>query len=585
MSQTAIGKAALVLSVNGTGMRSGLGSAGKDVRKWADDTGRSLSSRMGAAGRAAGASTSSGLMSGLGGAATRALGPIAAVAAGAVGVQQGLQTIADTARGGAAAKAFGLSAEQFTGMAGVAASVGEGQREFIESLVTLGKVASEGAAGKGEVATAWFKSLGMDAKQFKSLNLEDQFYTVFEAIQKVEDPAERVRALMVAFGEDGGKYLLPLLSKTPQEVRAMGAGFAVSTQQVQEATVAHNAMTLAQGALSRGWRAVAIAFAPLVGLISAGLTRIEPLFGWVGKAIGGWLSVAGDYWSTLGAIAERVGGWLAPAAEKVGRAFEVVRYVGAALWDEAVGLFHRVADGIGVVIDQVGGWLSALFSAEGTILSVEQVTFVFLRMAAQGFGYLWDTIKVGVGVFGYAQSWIVDGLAVLVETFKGTIKQLLDVAAILPDELGGGVFRRLSGTVDGWGSGLHQIAQGMRATGVNAFETWGDSAVQAGEWIDGLQQRMGQAPAAAAAAAAQGAVAVRAAATAAVASAVKLTENGALLKGSSAEVSMRIKNDFNGSTPQERMLEQQKLANRHLGDISAGIGDLLGKAGTGLLAL
>src|SRR5689334_11486025 len=111
-------------------MRSGLSDVGQDARRWANDTANSVNTRLKDVGKDAGKGN---------GFSKLAAGAVAAVA----GVREAVQTLDEVARGGAAAKAFGLTAEQFTGMAAVARSTGELQREFIESLVTLGKVASE----------------------------------------------------------------------------------------------------------------------------------------------------------------------------------------------------------------------------------------------------------------------------------------------------------------------------------------------------------------------------------------------------------------------------------------------------------
>ena len=188
------------------------------------------------------------------------------VVAGVQGLSRSFQGLFDklneTARSGAAAKAFGLTPEQFTGIAGVAASVGEQQREFIESLVTLGKVVSEGVAGTGEVAANWFSTLNLNAAEFAKLPLDQQFLGVFDAIRKVESPAARVRALMVAFGEDGGKYLLPLLSKSQDELLAMAKSFEVSAEQVSKAEEANQSWIKATSELNRTWREFAVELAP-----------------------------------------------------------------------------------------------------------------------------------------------------------------------------------------------------------------------------------------------------------------------------------------------------------------------------------
>lgn len=209
-----------------------------------------------------------------------------------------VQDLNDLARQGSIAEAFGLTSEQFTGIAGVAKSVGEPTREFIESMVTLGKVASEGALGKGEVAASFFETLNLNAKEFVKLRADEKFYQFFEAVQKVADPLSKVRTLMVAFGEDGGKFLLPLLSKTPEQIRAMGKGFAVSTEDMKKAQDAQASYIDATTGLATAWRAVVVAVAPTVKEIAGIIALIaKPLTEFIkenGKvvAIIGTLAVA-----------------------------------------------------------------------------------------------------------------------------------------------------------------------------------------------------------------------------------------------------------------------------------------------------
>lgn len=206
------------------------------------------------------------------------LGIGAAGVAGLVPVMKAVEDINDIARQGSIADAFGLTSEQFTGIAGVAKSVGEGTREFIESMVTLGKVSAEGAAGKGEVAAQFFKDLNLNAKEFVNLRADEKFFQFFEAVQKVEDPLKKVRLLMVAFGEDGGKFLLPLLAKTPAQLREMAGGFAVATDDMQAAQAAQATYIEATTAISKAWRAVVVALAPTIKEFMSILGKsIQPL--------------------------------------------------------------------------------------------------------------------------------------------------------------------------------------------------------------------------------------------------------------------------------------------------------------------
>lgn len=258
------------------------------------------------------------------------LGLGAAGVTGLAPVLKAVQDINDIAKQGAVADAFGLSSEAFTGIAGVAKSVGEGTREFIESMVTLGKVSSEGALGKGEVAPQFFKDLNVNAKEFVKLGADEKFFQFFEAVQKVEDPLKKVRLLMVAFGEDGGKFLLPLLSKTPEQLREMANGFAVSTEDMQEARKAQASYIEATNAISKAWRAVVVALAPtikdfsemiaklgkpilefvrnnadtirIVAITAAALTGLGLVFAVLGIAVTGFITVLGLLKASLLAV-------------------------------------------------------------------------------------------------------------------------------------------------------------------------------------------------------------------------------------------------------------------------------------------
>ena len=192
-------------------------------------------------------------------------------AAGAAALLPVSSTLNDIAKQGDIANALGLTAEQFTGIAGVAKSVGNDTKEFIESLVTMGKLGMDAAAGTEQASQA-FASMGLNANEFIKLKSDEQFYAIFDALNKMQDPLARTRALMLAFGEDGGKILLPLLGKSGDELRRMAAGFAISSDDMREATKASTAYATATQTLSKAWQAVSIAAAPIVKILADGLS-------------------------------------------------------------------------------------------------------------------------------------------------------------------------------------------------------------------------------------------------------------------------------------------------------------------------
>lgn len=281
MATNAIGTGSVILSANADQLSAGLLRAQQDVEAWA--------SKIEA--RASKAGGKSGLLGGmLGGAAAGGIaGAIAGLGVGAAtkgfelleqaGVAA-LSKIADVSKNAATAQAMGLSAEAWTGMAGLAKSVGGDTREFTESMVTLGKLTDDALSGSGEVATGFFRDLGMSAEAFKSLGPEQGFYKLFDSLKAIEDPAKRVRLLMNAFGEDGGKNLLPLLGKSSEELRKMAGGYTLSADSMARAQVAQESVTRASAALDQAWTKIVIAASPVIDVLASAIpSAIEAVVG------------------------------------------------------------------------------------------------------------------------------------------------------------------------------------------------------------------------------------------------------------------------------------------------------------------
>ncbi|MFO0806238.1 MAG: hypothetical protein U0791_24305 [Gemmataceae bacterium] len=356
---------------------------------------------------------------------------LAAPLAAAVG------TLQDLAKQGSIAKAFGLTTEAFTGIAGVAKSAGEDTREFIESLVTLGKVASEGAAGKGEVAAEFFKELNLDAAEFAALKPDEMFFKFFEAVKKVEDPLRRVRLLMVAFGEDGGKYLLPLLDKSDSQLRDMAASFAISSRDVEAATKANASYNDMLAVMGRTWQAFAAAVAPALGEVFSQATRIlAPVAGLIAQnarlaagivALSGGLVIGGAAMlglSTVMTAAGTIAGAAASAIALLGTPLGATAAAVAALgahWLTTSENGRRAVDALG---ESLGKLRSLAGTTIGGILDGLQVGDLegAFAVATQGITALWKEMIVAMrGMWLEFQS-----------TFVGeTIQTVQDVAKMV----------------------------------------------------------------------------------------------------------------------------------------------------------
>jgi hypothetical protein len=180
----------------------------------------------------------------------------------------------DIGRLGDLAAAFALTAEEASGLFGVFGALGSKTREATESMVTLQKQVSDALEGKGEEAAELFSKLGVGAEKFKGLNVHEQFFLLHESMQQVSDETVRMRILMLALGEDGGKDLLPVLGKTTDELREMTKQFQISAGDMKDAREAGFAMTMAWGGVNKVLNQVAIALAPTIKTLAELFTPV-----------------------------------------------------------------------------------------------------------------------------------------------------------------------------------------------------------------------------------------------------------------------------------------------------------------------
>lgn len=440
----AIASGSVVLTANADGLKTGLQKASGDIDSW----GKSVSAKAGGGGGAGGAG--GGLLGNLmgGAGAVGKLGP-AGLAIGAVGAAAGVaaiglkaasDTLGDISKQGAMAAALGMTAEQFTGIAGVANAAGEDTKEFVESLVTLGKLGANAAAGTEEASKA-FSSLGLNAQEFIKLRPDEQFHKVFEALNKVTDGGERTRLMMAAFGEDGGKLLLPLLQKTPEQLRKMSEGFAITGEEMKKATAASEAVKSMEGNISKLWRGLAVSAAPFIeGLANAAgkvMDFFQPAFDWLGRAF-----------STYGELASR--------------------NLGAVL------------DALGSAAEWVSATVQDLFGSLGELPTVQQAITTAFKYVGLAGAYAWDIIKVGVGAVAEAMGFLLEkALAPVITGFKGVV----GLSASLPDAIRPDWLDKFNASLANVDASVAGIGVKMQNWGAGTRANFGKSAAEFEKWF------------------------------------------------------------------------------------------------------
>ena len=151
------------------------------------------------------------------------------------GLTAAVAGLGDTAELGAAADAFGLTAEEASRLFAVFRASGRDIRDATEGLVTLGQRVTDALAGKGGEAGEFFDQLGVGAEKFQGLNVAGQFDLLLASLRNVRDPATQVQLLLKAVGQDTGKNLIPVLGKSADEVAELGKMSEVSAADTQAA--------------------------------------------------------------------------------------------------------------------------------------------------------------------------------------------------------------------------------------------------------------------------------------------------------------------------------------------------------------
>ncbi len=376
-------------------------------------------------------------------------------------------------------------------------------REFTESLVTMGKLGSDAAAGIGEVAGPAFKKLGLDANEFIKLRPDEQFFKMFEALNTLGPGLDRTRMIMAAFGEDGGKWLLPLLGKAPDELRKMAKGFEISTAEMEKAQRATGAWKSMENSLTKIWRKVSTMMAPFIEWLASAFESVvnfvTPAFNWASRAI--------DKFTEMAAIFRRA---------IVGALTEA--------WD------------------WIKNTLSGLFDWVGELPTIEKVITEVFRFIGIAAATCWDIIKLGAGAIAYAAGAIVKGFALAV----GGFKEFIDLSKHLPESARPTWLKEMSEGVAKLRNGTNAVGEDMMNWGKGAMTNWGNSVKQFDEWF---KKATTKTPVAAAQAGGP-----RLDSQFMVADPYKL--GGAFLKGSTEAYSAVVKNAYG--------IEGDKVANKQL---------------------
>lgn len=519
MASNSLGNSSLILSTAGGQLVAGLAKSQKDIERFANDTNKKLKKSFDSAGKSGG---SGGLLGGLLG---KGAGPIAGIVAGVMTIDKAFDTLAEKTKLLQVADAFQVDPQKFSGIAGLAKSTGEDIKEFTESLVTMGKMGAEAAAGTGQVSQQAFKEMGINAKEFIGLSVDQQFMKVFESLNKVSDPLTRVRNMMVMFGEDGGKYLLPLLSKSPAQLQAMAKGFEQSEAKMRSMAKAQTAIGAVKTAFDSVWTTLIANLAPVIELIANRLVKNIQ--------------------------------FIAPAVEWVSRAF-------ATHWGFILDVVGEVVDGIFEVVGVVADFIGELLGLGNTTMTIEQVITEAWHGIGTAVAYVYDGMKAGVGVVSIALGFLITKFAEVAKNFADLRASILNGMADAADAVGStetaAALRASVADVERLYEGIGKAGEKMQKWGQGTLDNFGNSAKDVDKWFDKRAKKAEEA-------AKKGVAGGKLDNTPEFK--LKYTKNDALMKGSAEGISAEIKYKTEAMFSKPKDVEKQQL--NKLEEINKGI--------------
>ena len=125
------------------------------------------------------------------------------------------------------AAAAGLTSQRFQQLAAVFSQFNIQSDDVRDFFTETARGISELGEGDTAGAAGAIRDLGLSFNQLRGLSPEDQFFTLFDALQNVQQEFDRVRIAGLLFGEDVSSRLAPALRLTREELDALAGEQAV----------------------------------------------------------------------------------------------------------------------------------------------------------------------------------------------------------------------------------------------------------------------------------------------------------------------------------------------------------------------
>lgn len=320
-----------------------------------------------------------------GGKVAIAAGGLAAVGAAAISAGKALWTLGtDTIRAGDAiaktSRQLGVASDAYQELSYAAGLGGASESEFSEAVRHLNAQMEAAAAGNGKAAKA-FSALGVSMNEVRTMNSEEMFMRLSDALSQVDDVAARTKTTMALFGGAGTKVATAIsggsdaLLQMRKEARA--AGYVLDPKTLKKAEDANDNLTRAQLQFRGVIRQVGVEVMPTVNDALREFTRLirenKDVIAEFTRNLGtafvyavraGVAAVNGvsvaiqsvvkgiEFWKETFA---RFHGWLSDKLHAIG---DFIRGIPGAVVDTLSSVGKKVIDWLGSLKDRVFAWIS-----------------------------------------------------------------------------------------------------------------------------------------------------------------------------------------------------------------------------------
>lgn len=299
----------------------------------------------------------------------RAVANPIAMAVGAVGVGAALakvttevrQTMNEIDSAFKASNALGMTTEAFTSLGYAAEMAGLPADAFGQSMKIMQNNLADAAQGIG-TAKDGLSALGLSAQQLASASPDQALGMIADALQSIQNPAQKTQAAMNIFGKQVGPELMAMLAQGSKGLdmarqRAEELGITFSNIDAAKVEAANDAMTetglVIQGLLQKA----AIEVAPYISAIAQEFTAAATAGGGFGSMVSSAvegvakaIAYAADVLNFFKAV------WYGVKAAVIGYVGYIVKAID--LWGKAITAVINLLPGVDVQWDDTFGYMA-----------------------------------------------------------------------------------------------------------------------------------------------------------------------------------------------------------------------------------